>query len=127
MMLMMPLAYHSVLPFFGEFLTGTAGTAGYLVLVAIWAWSARALYRLDVRGWWLFVVSLLVFTLSHMLTYSRHNVMELYALMGYPEQQMEQLRKFNFVTSGMMVWGSLAFTLPFLGYLLYVKKFFRKE
>ena len=53
--------------------------------------------------------------------------MELYALMGYPEQQMEQIKKFNFITSGWMVWGSLLTMLPIFGYLIYVKKFFRAQ
>ena len=127
MMLMMPLAYNSVLPFFGEFLTGMPGALGFLVLAGVWAWCARALYRLDVRGWWVMAVSFCAFTVSHVLTYSRHDVMELYALMGYPEQQMEQIKKFNFITSGWMVWGSLLTMLPIFGYLIYVKKFFRAQ
>ena len=126
MMLMMPLAYHGVLPCFGVFLSGVPGTLGYLVLASIWGWAARALYQLDVRGWWLIVVSFCVLTLSHVITYSHHDVMELYGLMGYPEQQMEQMKKFSFLTGGLMTWGSLVFMLPLLGYLIYVKKFFRR-
>lgn len=127
MMLVMPLAYNSVLPFFGVFLSGMKGTLGYLVFAGVWAWCARALYRLDARGWWLLVAGVCVFTVSNIITYSRHDVMELYALMGYPEQQLEQMKKFNFLTSGWMVWGSLVFMLPFLGYLIYVKRFFRQR
>lgn len=126
MMLMMPLAYHSVLPFFGVFLSGMPGTLGLLVLAFIWAWCARALYRLDGRGWWLLVLSFCAFTVSHVMTYSKHDVMELYVLMGYPEEMIEQMKKFAFITSDWMVWGAVAFVVPFLGYMLYVKKFFRK-
>lgn len=127
MMLLMPLTYRSMLPFFGGFITGPAGTAGYIVLAGVWAWCARALYRLDVRGWWLLVAGMLVFTVSHVMTYMRHDVMELYALMGYPEQQMEQIRKFNFLTNGMMTWGSLCSMLPFFGYLVFLKRYFLKQ
>ena len=52
--------------------------------------------------------------------------MEAYRLMGYPTQQREQLEKFNFLTRGVLVGGSLIILVPLLGYLLYVKKYFRR-
>ena len=124
-MLAMPVAYHSVIPFFGAFVSGLPGTVLYLVLAALWGYSAWAMYKLDPRGWWLIFVSLCLFSVSHIITYARHDVLELYRLMEYPEAQIEQLQKFSFLTDGTMVWGSLLFMAPFLGYLIYVKKFFR--
>ena len=127
MMLLMPVIYHGVLPFFGVFLSGGAGTVAYLVLATVWAWSARALYRLDVRGWWVLVIAVCLLSLSHVLTYAQRDLMEVYALMGLPEQQLEQFKKLNFPSRDLMLWGSVFFLAPFLGYLIYLKKFFRRS
>jgi hypothetical protein len=127
MMPVMPFTYHGAIPFFGTFISGLPGTVLYLVIAAIFGYSAWAMYKLDPRGWWLVFIGLCLFSISNIITYARHDVMELYRLMGYPAAQLEQMQKFNFLKSGTMIWGSLLFTLPFLGYLIYVKKFFRRE
>jgi hypothetical protein len=120
----MPLAQGAVLPFFGQFLSGVAGVVAFIVLAAIWAWCAWALYRLDVRGWWVTVAVFCVMAASHVITYSQRDVTEMYALMGYPEQQIEELQRFSAISGGWMTWGMLAFFVPFAGYMIYVKRFF---
>ncbi len=127
MLLLMPVIYNGVLPFFGVFLSGWPGTLGYLVLATVWAWSARALYRLDVRGWWVVVIAIGVLSLSHLVTYAQRDLMEMYSLMGLPAQQLEQFKKLNFSSRSMMLWGSVFFLVPFLGYLIYLKKFFHRS
>lgn len=125
MMLLMPLAYRSLLPFFGVFLTGVAGTVGYGVLAAISAWSARAFYRLDFRGWWLIAGSFSLFTVSNIVTYSRHDLMEVYRLMGYPETQIELMKQMSFLNSSTMNWGMGLFLVPVVAYLIYLRRYFR--
>lgn len=123
--LLMPVGYGGVLPFFGEFLTGAAGTAGYLVLGAAWAWSAWALYRLKPAGWWLAVGTFCLMMVSHIMTYMRHDVMELYVLMGYSGKQLEEIGRISGIMGGYMVWMPAVFMVPFLAYMIYVKKFLR--
>ena len=48
-------------------------------------------------------------------------------MMGYPEEQIAQLQQFNLLQRPVMAWSSLAFTMPFVGYLLYVRKFFTRR
>lgn len=127
MMLMMPVAYHGVMPFFGMFLTGLPGTVAGLVLAAIWGYSAWALYRLDRRGWWLIFACITFFAISSVITYSRHDLTEVYRLMNYPEEQIVQIQKFGMFKRGVMPWLMLLCTVPWIGYLLYVRKFFRKD
>ena len=127
MLLLMPVLYHGVLPFFGVFISGGGGALAYLILAVVWAWSARALYRLDVRGWWVLVIAICVMSLSHVLTYAQRDLMEMYSLMGLPAQQLEQFKRLNFPSSNLMLWGSLFFLVPFLGYLIYLKRFFRRS
>jgi len=125
-MVLMGLLMPAVLPFFGMFLTGWAGKIVILVLAIFWGYCAWALYRLDLRGWWLLVAGVCVFTVSHVLTYSQQDIMEMYRLMGYPEAQMAEIQKFNFISNKVMAWGILLWMLPMLGYLAWVKKFFRR-
>lgn len=122
-MLLMP-GFHSVAPFFGLLLSGPAGTVFYLLLAVIWAYAAWALYRLDRRGWWVIVVAMVLFCLSNVITYSRHDLGEIYSAMGYSPAQLKSLKGFSVLRGRTMMWSSLIFVLPFLGYLLYIRKFF---
>jgi hypothetical protein len=68
--------------FFGLLLSGTAGTAFYLVLAMIWVYCAWALYRLDRRGGWIALGVMILFRLSSVVTYSRYNLGDIYSAMG---------------------------------------------
>jgi hypothetical protein len=125
MMLLMPLMGHAVMPFFGMFLTGLPGILLCLAMAALWVYAAWLLYRLDVRGWWLILIALVAFTVSGLLTYAHHDVIEMYQLMGYPQAQIDQIQKVGLLTGNRMNWLMLFSMLPFLGYLLFVKKYLR--
>src|SRR5262249_2782346 len=90
---LMPVAYHGVVPCFGIFLIGAPGGLIYLLMAAIWAWSAWRLYHLDVRAWWLMLLVLVLFAVSSVVTYTHHDILEVYRLMGFPDAQIQQLQK----------------------------------
>ena len=125
MMLVMPAMAHGVMPFFGTFLTGLPGSLLCLVLAALWACAAWLLYKLDVRGWWLVLIAMIVFMASALLTYARHDILEIYQLMGYPQAQIDQIQKTGLLTGNSMTWVMTFSMLPFLGYILFIKKYFR--
>jgi hypothetical protein len=125
MMLMMPIFGHGVMPFFGMFLSGLPGTLFCIIIAAIWGCSAWLMYRLDVRGWWLVLIALVVGTASALLTYARHDPVEMYELMQYPQTQIEQMQKTGLFAGNRMSWLMLFSLLPSLGYLLFIKKYFR--
>jgi hypothetical protein len=125
MMLVMPIIVHGVMPFFGMFLTGLPGTAFCLAIAALWAWCAWLLYKLDARGWWLILIAMIVVAVSAVLTYARHDVIEIYQLMGYPQEQIDQIQKTGLLTENRMTWITLFSIVPFLGYILFVKKYLR--
>lgn len=127
MMLIMPLAGHGVMPFFGMFLTGVPGTMLCLVIAVIWSYAAWSLYKLEQRGWWLILIALCVFMVSAFVTFARHDMMEMYRLMGYPEVQIEQIQKSGLLVGNRMTWLMACSMLPFLGYLLFIKKFLRSK
>jgi len=123
MMLIMPLAGHCVMPFFGMFLTGLPGALFCLAIAALWGSAAWLLYKLDVRGWWLVLIALCVGMASALMTFAHHDMLEMYRLMGYPEAQIEQVQKTGLLIGNRMCWLMSFSVLPFLGYLLFVKKF----
>ena len=125
MMLVMPFIGHGVMPFFGTFLTGLPGTAFCLAIAALWAWCAWLLYKLDARGWWLILFAMVLFTVSSVLTYSRHDIIEIYQLMGYPQAQIDQIQKTGLLAGNRMPWLMLFSIVPFLGYILFVKRYLR--
>jgi hypothetical protein len=124
-MLVMPVMAHGVMPFFGTFLTGLPGSLLCLVLASLWACAAWLLYKLDVRGWWLTLIAMIVFMVSALLTYARHDMLEIYQLMGYPQAQIDQIQKTGLLTGNSMAWMMTFSMLPFLGYILFIKKYFR--
>jgi len=124
---LMAVFYKGAFPLFGNFVVGPLGSGIYILIALLWGYSAWAFYKLEQRGWWIVVVSLCLFTVSAFLTYSRHDPLELYTLMGYPEQQIAQMQKFNFVKGHAMAWISLGAMVPFLGYLIYLRRFFPRQ
>ena len=127
MLLVMPVMGHGVMPFFGMFLTGLPGTLLCLALAALWIYAAWLLYKLDRRGWWLILIAMVVFMVSAVLTYARHDIIEMYQLMGYPQAQIEQMQKIGLFTGNRMVWMTTFSMVPFLGYILFIKKYFRRK
>jgi hypothetical protein len=125
-MFLMLLCYHGVMPFFGYLVSGLPGGTLMLALIALWVYCAWATYHLNATGWWTVLIAFGVLIVSTVLTFARIDLMDMYRLMGYSEQQMEQMQQFNYFTSrNMLVFMSIG-SLPFLGYLLYVKRYFRR-
>jgi hypothetical protein len=124
-MLFMAVAYKGVFPFFGNFLVGPGASAIYVLMGALWGYAAWALYKLRPSGWWICTVSLALFSVSAFLTYSQHDLIELYRLMDYPAAQIAQMEKFNFLSGHGMAWLTVGTFVPMLGYLLFVRRYFR--
>jgi hypothetical protein len=126
-MLLMPLTGQAVMPFFGMFITGMPAALFCLGVAAIWGVSGWWLYRLEARGWWLILVAMVLFMVSALVTYAHHDVIEMYQLQGLPQAQIDQIEKMGLFTSNRMSWFTVLFSLPFLGYLLFIKKYLRKN
>jgi hypothetical protein len=126
MMLVMPLSGHCVMPFFGMFLTGLPGALFCLAVAVIWGYSGWSLYKLEPRGWWLILIALVASMVSGLLTFARHEVVEMYELMNYSPAQIEQMQKTGFLQGNTMEWLMVYSVLPFLIYLLFIKKFLRR-
>ena len=126
MMLLMPLTGFAVMPCFGTFVSGLPGALICVVIAAIWGMAGWWLYRLDARGWWLILIALILFMVSSILTYLHHDIIEMYRLQGLPQAQIDQIQKMGLFTGHRMGWFTALCSLPFLGYLLFIKKYLRK-
>jgi len=127
MMLVLLLAGHPVMPFFGVFITGLPCALFCVIVAAVWGCAGWWLYRLDIRGWWLILVAMVVFMASGVLTYAHHDIIEMYQLQGLSQVQIDQIQKMGLFTGNDMGWFTVLCSLPFLGYLVFIKKYFRKE
>jgi hypothetical protein len=127
MMSILPLTSHSVMPFFGIFLTGVSGTVSYLTVAAIWGYAAWALYRLQGWGWWLISIGLCLYLASTLVTFARHDVVEMYRLMGYPEAQIQLLQQSNLLAGSGMMWLMVFCMVPWLAFLIFIKRYFRRQ
>lgn len=123
LMLLMPFVYHGVIPFFGVLLGGVPGSLVYVAIGALWAYCGWRLYNMDVRGWWVALIAMTLYAVSTLLTFTRHNILEMYQAMGYPQAQIDQLQKMGMFTGNWMGWMTLIFFVPFLGYIVYIKKY----
>jgi hypothetical protein len=117
--------YHSAVPFFGLLVTGVPGTGIALGVIAVWVYCAWAIYRLRPAGWWTVLVGCFVMTASWALTLTQVDVFEVYRTMGYPEKQLAQMQQSGILTNRLLITLSLVGPFPIVGYLLWVKKFFR--
>src|ERR1039458_4281355 len=120
MMLVMSLTGLAVMPCFGVFVSGLPGALFCLVIAAIWGMAGWWLYRLDARGWWLILIAMVLFMVYALMTYAHHDIIEMYQLQGLPQAQIA------LITGNRMGWFTALCSLPFLGYLLFIKKYLRK-
>ena len=127
MMFVLALTGMAVMPFFGMFVSGLPGALFCLMVAAIWGVAGWRLYRLDVRGWWLILVAMVLFMVSGLLTYSQHDISEMYQLQGMPQAEIDQIQKMGLFTGNRMSWFTLLCSVPFIGYLLFIKKYLRKS
>lgn len=122
--LFLPVLYHGVAPFFGVFLSGLPGSLVYLVMAAVWAYCAWRLYKMDIRAWWIVLIAMTLYGASSLMTFARHDIVEMYQLMGYRQAQIDQIRRSGLFEGNSMMWMMLVFFVPFLGYIVYVKQYF---
>ncbi|MEO6055011.1 MAG: hypothetical protein ABIP97_13470, partial [Chthoniobacterales bacterium] len=128
-MLWIPFIYGGMLPFFGAILSGTPGTVIYIIIAIIWFYCSYAFYRLDLRGWWIVLVTMILFGISQELTYSQHSMAEMAAIMyrNFPPEQLKLIQSSPIMNNSTIIWMGLVNVVLMLGYLLYIRKFFPKK
>jgi hypothetical protein len=80
---------------------------------------------MKVVGWWVAIVALSIRLLAALLTIGRGNLLEAYARIGWSQRQLEVLNKNPMFHGGGMLWMMVAFTAVYLGFLIWVRRYFR--
>ncbi|HEY6339456.1 MAG TPA: hypothetical protein VIW68_13260 [Candidatus Sulfotelmatobacter sp.] len=113
-----------VFPFFGTYLGGAAAGAGLIAVAVLDVFLAVWLYRLRALGWWI-AMGAFVFRLSStVLTYRRADLLQLYSKMGWSQDQLQMMNNNPMIHSSYMLWFTLVGGLAFLGYMLWIKRYF---
>jgi hypothetical protein len=119
------LIYRGAIPLFGTILSGLPGVVAALGMAALWFWIGVMWYRRRAIGWWALLGALLLLGISGVVTFSHHDLTELYRKMGYPEAQIKMISGYGIMSSKLMLWGSVIWLVPIMAYLIWVKRFFR--
>jgi hypothetical protein len=112
-------------PFFGRYLTGIPAAACFIVTAGLDFYLAIALFRLQTSGWWIAVVAAPLRLLSMILTYSKADLMQAYAKVGMSDQQLLMLNSSPMFRGHVFLWWGLMSLVIFLGYLLWLKRYFK--
>jgi len=112
-------------PFFGRYLTGLPGFAGFFVLALLDGFLAVAFLRLSSAGWWISIAAAPVRLLSMALTYARADLMQAYSKIGFTDQQIQMLNSNPMFRGHIILWWSLLSAMLFFGYLIWIKRYFR--
>lgn len=114
-----------LIPFFGRYLTGLPGAIGCLLFAALDAYLAYSLFHLKLPGWWLALAALTVRTVSAVVTYARGDLLQAYSRMGWKDAQLQMMSENPMFRSHLILWWSVGFLVAFLGYMLWIKRYFR--
>ncbi|HEY1257035.1 MAG: hypothetical protein ABSF76_01845 [Opitutaceae bacterium] len=113
-----------VLPFFGTFVSGSAGLALSLVFGGLLLYLACAFYRLQVRAWWIALGIQVLFAISNAVTFWNADLMDMYLKMGF--EHRSAAASAQLLASPAFRWMTTLSILPWLIWLLYVRRYFDK-
>ena len=117
------IAYGGVFPLFGTYATGALGCALALVGGGVMLGLARGLYRLRIGAWWGVLAFMLIMTISGTVTLWHADLGELYARMGFDSRMTAASTQFGQMS--LMRWMAPVWVIPWVGWLLYVRRYFR--
>jgi hypothetical protein len=121
-----PIAYGSVMPWFGFLLSGTPATVVLLICAAAGFYLAWGTYRLKAAAWWMTLAVFTFFSVSAAITVLRVELTEFYRLAGYTGEQIERIGNLKSFIGEAVAWWIAAFYFLSLIYLIWIRKFFRK-
>ena len=116
-----------LIPFFGKYLTGLPGAVGCLLFAALDAYLAYSLFRLQLAGWGIALAALTLRAVSAVITYARGDLVQAYSRMGWKDAQLQMMSQNPMLRSHLILWWSVGFLLVFLGYMLWIKRYFQRS
>lgn len=87
-------------------------------------YAVRGFYRLRIRVWWIYLSVLIVVWLSAIATFARVGMFEYMRAIGLPEISLRRMDQNPILQGHGIVWYSLANMVIYVGYLVYVRRYF---
>lgn len=115
------------IPFFGFIATGTKGAAIALVVMLLYGYVARGLYKLNIKAWWCAVLVTILWALSTVITFSRVSLLDFYQKMNFSQQLLDFYRQSGLPGTSTVALFTSLWLAGFLAYLLYTKKYFASK
>ena len=120
------VAYNSVVPMFGIFLSGIPGAAVIVLSSLLLGYLGWGLYRLKPAAWWGMAGLGLFYLLSSVVTFMQTDLFEFYRRMGMRESELELIRDLDIMNTGVLTGFTIAWSVVYFGYMLFIKKYFGK-
>ncbi len=111
-------------PFFGTYLTGAPAFGLLIFVAAVGFYLAWAFYRVQFAGWCTAVVLRSLLVVSAIVTTLRNDLMTAYVKLGMSSDQLRIMNSSPLTHSKTFVWFGLSYSLVFLSYLIWLKKYF---
>jgi uncharacterized membrane protein len=118
------LAFRGVFPLFGIFVAGAIGPSVILVIAGAMLYAGWGLYRLRLPAWWLLLAVHLFVGASTVVTFWHADLLSLYTAMGLDHQVAIAASQFGQLA--LIKWFYPVWFLPWLGWILYVRRYFPK-
>jgi hypothetical protein len=114
-------------PVFGKFLEGPSMVVITLGISIVFLYLAWNIYHLRMVGWWGSLGIMILGMVSSFVSFSKRDLMDLYIRMGYQGKQLEMMKKMQIWTSSQMQWGIVITAILWLGFLLYLRRYFKPK
>lgn len=124
--LLTPFTSKGFFPFFGEYLIGLPGAIGCLLVASVLFYAVWRCYYLDELGWWLILLVSTVQSVSQVMTMLQADFGELYRMLGYTSDMIEELVKTQELLRGFNTANAAAFGVAGLVFLIWVKGYFSR-
>lgn len=114
-------------PFFGTYLVAIPAAIALVSVAAIDFYLARAFYRVQLAGWYTALVVKGLLIVSMAITTFRNDLMSAYVKLGMSSEQLRMMNSSPITHSKAIMWFGLSYSLIFLGYLIWLKKYFNNS
>ena len=113
-------------PLFGRYIRGLPASLILFPLALLDAFLAYFLYRVRVAAWWMAVTVIVLRLSSAAATFARADLLAAYSRMGWSDRQMQIISASPALRTGVFLWWGLAFSVLFLGYMIWIKRYFAR-
>jgi len=121
--LIMP-RFWSVIPFFGTLVTGWPARLLWIILIIVSLCAARGFYRLNFHAWLVYLLTVVACLTSTGITFIHIELIDYYRAIDLPEWHLEMMAKNPLATGNYAFASTILSPVAFVGYLIYLRRYF---